>query len=183
MQFGHVALALSIATYDWSIGNALFCLGMHYLPNTDSLMVKAGWDQKLIRGAIRLESLLPGHRDDRAPEVIARDPFWVEKGGFHCTVTHSVAFAVAVSLLVSLFSWEHALLAFVAIISHYAADIGSTVGLPLLWPFTRRKYTLALFEDTGWWGREMFIGYYRQPMAWFLETVVLGFMLYRFWVI
>ncbi|MCB0293588.1 MAG: metal-dependent hydrolase, partial [Calditrichaeota bacterium] len=98
-------------------------------------------------------------------------------------VTHSVAFAVAVSLFVALFSWEHALLAFVAISSHYAADIGSTVGLPLLWPFTRRKYTLALFEDTGWWGREMFVGYYRQPMAWFLETAVLGFMLYRFWVI
>lgn len=184
MQFGHIALALSIATYDWSAANAVYCLGMHYLPNMDSLLVKAGIDEKLIKLSIKLESLVRKNDDPRMPEQqAATDKFWTEKGGFHCTVTHSLFFAVVISLFIAVFSVHYAILAFVCIVSHYIADIGSTVGLPLLWPFTRKKYTLSLFEDTGWWGKEMFIGYYRQPASWILESSVLFFMIYRFMVI
>jgi membrane-bound metal-dependent hydrolase YbcI (DUF457 family) len=86
---------------------------------------------------------------------------------------------VAVSALVALFSVHYAIFALVAILAHYAADIGSTVGLPLLWPFSKRKFTLALFQDTGYWGKEMYLGYYRQPMAWVLEGLVLAFFVYR----
>ena len=70
MQAGHVPLALAIATYDWSPEMAVFCLGMHFLPNADSLVVKAGFAK---------------------PE-------------FHCTVTHSILFALVVSGIVALFS-------------------------------------------------------------------------------
>jgi membrane-bound metal-dependent hydrolase YbcI (DUF457 family) len=149
MQVGHVPLALAIATYDWSPETAAFVLGMHFLPNADSLVVRAG----------------------------------LAKPEFHCTVTHSIVFALAVSGLVALFSTHYAVFALVAILAHYAADIGSTVGLPLLWPFSKRKFTLALFKDTGYWGREMYLGYYRQPMSWVLEGAVVLFFGYRLYTL
>ena len=184
MQLGHLAVGLSIATYDWSLANAAFCVGMHNLPNMDSLVVKAGLDKKMIRGAARLESFIRRDNRMRDPEHQPEaDPFWVEMGGFHCTVTHSVFFAVLVGLFTALFSLQYAVMAFVAIATHYAADIGSTVGLPLLWPLSRKKYTLSLFRDTGWWGKDMVIGYYRQPMAWVLEGVAILFLVYRYAVI
>jgi membrane-bound metal-dependent hydrolase YbcI (DUF457 family) len=98
-------------------------------------------------------------------------------------VTHSIFFAVLVSAFIAVFYLHYAAFAFVAIMAHYAADIGSTVGLPLLWPFSRKKYTLSLFKDTGWWGKEMFIGYYKQPMAWILESAVVVFLACRLYVI
>lgn len=148
MQLGHVPLALSIATFDWNPRMAIFCLGMHFLPNADSLVERAGW----------------------------------AKPGFHCTVTHSLVFAVTVSALTYLVSPHYAPFAFVAIVTHYIADIGSTVGLPLLWPW-KKKFTLALFQDTGYWGKEMYLGYYRQPMAWVLEGAVVAFFGYRLYQI
>ncbi len=183
MQLGHVPVALAIATYDWSPEMAAFCVAMHWLPNADSLAVKSGLDKPLTKASIAFERLLPGKDRDRPIEEEMKDPFWTEMGGFHCTVTHSVLFAVVVSALVALFSPHYAAFALVAILAHYAADIGSTVGLPLLWPFTRKKYSLRLFKDSGWWGREMLIGYYRQPMAWVLELGVFAFFAYRLYVV
>ncbi|RME01527.1 MAG: hypothetical protein D6814_01315 [Calditrichaeota bacterium] len=149
MQLGHLPVALSIATYDWNPKTAVFCIAMHWLPNVDSLISKAGLADE----------------------------------NFHCTVTHSITFAVAVSAAIAIFSPHYAIFALIAILAHYAADIGSTVGLPLLWPFTKRKFTLALFQDTGWWGKDMLIGYYRQPMSWVLEGSVTLFFLFRLYQI
>ncbi|MDH3457000.1 MAG: metal-dependent hydrolase [Gemmatimonadota bacterium] len=149
MQVGHLPLALSIATYDWNPKTVALCVGMHWLPNVDSLVVKAGFAK---------------------PE-------------FHCTVTHTVLFAVLVSGVVALISPHYAVFTFVAIVSHYAADIGSTVGLPLFWPVYPKRLTLALFKDTGYWGWDMYIGYYKQPMAWVLEGAVTAFFIYRLFVI
>ncbi|MCH9015231.1 MAG: metal-dependent hydrolase [Gemmatimonadetes bacterium] len=145
MQLGHVPLALSIASFNWSPKMALFCLGIHYLPNADSLVVRAGF----------------------------------AKPDFHCTLTHSFTFAFVVTGIVYLIAPAYAPFAFVALVTHYAADIGSTVGLPLLWPFSKKRFTLALFKDTGYWGWEMYRGYYRQPMAWVLEGAVLAFFTWR----
>lgn len=149
MQVGHVPLALSIATWDWNPKTIVLCLGMHFLPNFDSLVERSG---------------LAGP-------------------GFHCTVTHTTWFAVVVSALVAIWSPHYAIFTFIAIMSHFAADIGSTVGLPLLWPFSKKSYTLALFKDTGYWGKEMYIGYYRQPMSWVLESAVIVFFVYRLFAI
>jgi membrane-bound metal-dependent hydrolase YbcI (DUF457 family) len=145
MQLAHLPLSLAIASYDWSPEMAVFCTGMHFLPNADSLVVKAG----------------------------------LAKPEFHCTVTHSILFAVAVAAVVYLINPHYAPFAFVALMTHYLADIGSTVGLPLLWPFSKKRYTMALFKDTGYWGWEMYTGYYKQPMAWVLEGLVLLFFAYR----
>lgn len=149
MQAGHVPLALAIATYDWNPRMAAFCLAIHWLPNADSLVVKAGY----------------------------------AKPDFHCTVTHSIFFALVVSGIIAIFSPHYALFGLIAILAHYAADIGSTVGLPLLWPLSKKRYTLALFKDTGYWGWDMLIGYYKQPMAWVLEGAVLAFFIYRLTVV
>ena len=149
MQLGHLPLALSIATYDWNPKTVAFVVAMHWLPNGDSLVVKAG----------------------------------LAKPEFHCTVTHTFLFAVLVSAIVALFSPHYAIFAFVAIVAHFAADIGSTVGLPLFWPVYRKRLTLALFKDTGFWGWDMYIGYYKQPMAWILEGAVIVFFVYRLFVI
>src|SRR5438445_9917474 len=40
----------------------------------------------------------------------------------------------------------------------------TTLFRSLLWPFSKRKFTSALFQDSGYWGKEMYTGYYRQPM-------------------
>jgi membrane-bound metal-dependent hydrolase YbcI (DUF457 family) len=149
MQAGHVPLALAIATYDWNPRMAAFCLAIHWLPNADSLVVRAGYAK---------------------PE-------------FHCTVTHSIFFALVVSGIIAIFSPHYALFGLIAILAHYAADIGSTVGLPLLWPLSKKRYTLAFFKDTGYWGWDMLIGYYKQPMAWVLETLVFAFFIYRLTVV
>ncbi len=100
------------------------------------------------------------------------------KPGFHCTVTHSILFAIVVSGLVAIWSPHYGIFTFAAILSHYAADIGSTVGLPLLWPFVKKRYTIALFKDTGYWGRDMLVGY-KQPMAWVVEGAVAIFFIHR----
>jgi hypothetical protein len=179
MQLGHLPLALSIATYDWSPETALFCVAMHWLPNVDSLVVKAGWDKACIKGAIKFESMVKGKKPTQSLSKAIREPFWTENGGFHCTITHSILFALFVSSIIALFSVHYGVFAFVAIMAHFAADIGSTVGLPILWPFTRKKYTLALFKDTGWWGKDMLLGFYRQPVPWILEGGVILFLVYR----
>ena len=168
MQLGHLPLALSIATYDWCPETAVFCVAMHWLPNVDSLVVKAGLDKHVMKAAIRFENFLHGKKNQEPLEKQLQDPFWTENGGFHCTVTHSMFFAP-----------HYAAFTFVAVSAHFAADIGSTVGLPVLWPFTRKKYTLALFKDTGWWGKDMLLGYYRQPMSWVIEVAVIMFLVYR----
>ena len=152
---------------------------MHWLPNVDSLVVKAGLDKHIIRAAIRFEALIHRKKKIQPMDKAMSDPFWVENGGFHCTVSHSILFAILVSMSIGLFSFHYAAFALVAILAHFAADIGSTVGLPILWPLTRRKYTLALFKDTGWWGKDMLLGFYRQPMPWILEGSAIAFFIFR----
>lgn len=149
MQFGHVPLALAIASYDWNPRTIAFCLAMHFLPNADSLIERTG----------------------------------LVSPKFHCTVTHTLSFAALVSGLVALVSPHYAILAFVCLTTHYLADLGSTVGLPLLWPLSSRKFSLRLFRDTGYWGKAMYLGYYRQPQTWALEGVVVAFLVYRLVVV
>ncbi len=145
MQLGHIPLALSIASYDWNPKTALFCLGMHFFPNVDTLVAKAG---------------------------LADDDF-------HCTVTHTFLFAGVMTGIVYFIAPYYAPLTFVCLVSHYFADFGSTVGLPLLWPLSKKRYTLALFKDTGSWGWDMYKGYYTQPAAWVLEGATLLFFTWR----
>ena len=107
---------------------------------------------------------------------------WAKKE-FHCTVTHSFSFAIVVALLCALVAPKWGIFAFVALILHYAADIGSTVGLPLFYPFRKKRFTIALFDDTGYWGNEMIKGYYAQRWPIILETAVTLFFVYRLLIV
>lgn len=150
MQFGHVPLALSISTYDWSPRTVVFVGFMHMLPNFDVFPIRMG----------------------------------LAKKEFHCTVTHSFAFAAVVGGLCAwLLAPKWGILAFAAIVAHYFADIGSSVGLPLFYPFYKKRLTLHLFEDTGYWGWDMIKGYYAQFWPIVLESAVTLFLVYRLLVI
>jgi membrane-bound metal-dependent hydrolase YbcI (DUF457 family) len=149
MQVGHVAIALSIASYDWNPTTLIIVTTTHFLPNLDVLLIKTGMKDK----------------------------------DFHCTVSHTLSFALMISLLFLPFSMKYALLSFISLVSHYIADLGSTVGQKLFWPLSDKKFTLALWKDTGYWGKSMFIGYYRQPMAWISEVIVFIFLFYRLSII
>ncbi|MCP2519979.1 metal-dependent hydrolase [Candidatus Aminicenantes bacterium AC-335-A11] len=105
------------------------------------------------------------------------------KEDFHCSITHTLVFAILISMLFLPFSPRLALIAFISLITHYLADLGSTIGQKLFWPISQKKFTLALWEDTGYWGKKMWFGYYRQKGAWIAEGIVFAFLIYRFIVI
>lgn len=88
---------------------------------------------------------------------------------FHCTWTHSLLFAVVIGLLLLLLKPAWAGIAFVGILLHYLADMPSSVGLPLLMPFTMKRITINLWADTGYFGWESTKGTYLQAWTWILE--------------
>lgn len=107
----------------------------------------------------------------------------MKEGDFHCSITHTLAFALGISVLFLPFSAKYALFAFISLVGHYVADLGSTVGQQLFWPLSKKKLTIALWQDTGYWGKSMWLGYYRQPWAWFTEIAVFMFLIYRLKVV
>lgn len=139
MQLGHAGLALVIASLD-PRPEVFAVVGVaQFLPNADSLVIRAGWAK---------------------PE-------------FHGTWSHTLVFCLAVTLLamVCLGSWIGCL-AGLSLVSHVVADMPTDTGIPLLLPFSRRRFSLNLWTNTGYWGRAMYAGYYRQPWAWILEGAV-----------
>ncbi len=149
MQLGHVGIALSIASYDWSPKTILIVGTAHFLPNFDSLVIRAG----------------------------------IKDEKFHGTITHTLLFAFLVSGLVLIFSKKYALLTFLSLLAHFLADMGVDVGVPLWWPLSKKRVTLNLWRTSGYWGKEMYLGYYRQLWPLFLELAVLAFLTYRLLVI
>lgn len=98
-------------------------------------------------------------------------PIWFgwARPSFHCTWSHSLAFAAAVTVLLLPLDVGWALLALASLLLHYLADLPSTVGLPLLLPFSRRKFSLRLWADTGAGGWASLRGTYEQSWTWILE--------------
>src|SRR6266550_1292591 len=115
MQFGHLGIALAIASLDPRPETFLVVGAAQFLPNADSLIIRAGW----------------------------------ARPDFHGTWSHSLLFCGAVGAL--------------------------AVGL-----FSRRRFSLNLWKNTGYWGRAMYVGYYRQPWAWILEGAVFAVVAWRY---
>jgi len=152
MQFGHVGIALLIATCDWRPETIAVVAASHFLPNGDTLLVKTG----------------------------------IAKEGFHFSITHTLLFAAGASALVALFSPYYGFLALVSILAHYLADMPTDTGIMLFWPFSRRRFSFNLWKDTGYWGAQMFRGYYSQPFAWILELPIffaLGLRMLQIYVV
>lgn len=98
------------------------------------------------------------------------------KKEFHDAELHTPFFALGVAAVAALFSWKYALLALICIGTHLLMDLPTNTGLMLLYPFSRRRFTLNLWKDTGGWG---FKGFYQQKWAIALETPIWLFALYR----
>lgn len=95
---------------------------------------------------------------------------------FHDAELHTPFFALVVSAVVSLFSWRYGLLAFISIISHVLMDLPTKSGIMLLYPFSRKRFSLNLWRNTGAWGIREF---YSQKWAWILEAPIWAFMILR----
>lgn len=98
-------------------------------------------------------------------------PIWlgIAKKSFHCTWSHSLVFVALMGLLLAPFNVGWALLASVSLFIHLMADMPSSVGLPLFLPFSRKRFTLSLWADTGYAGWLTFKGTYEQSWTWVLE--------------
>jgi len=150
MQAGHFAASLAIATYfDWNVPTVLYSAAIHWLPNADALVIKAGW----------------------------------AKDDFHCSITHTFLFAIVVSGLIFIFSRYYGILTFINLVVHMLADLPSDIGQRLFWPLSKKKFTLALWKDTGFWGQDTIKGSYQQKWPWILESAVFLFLMYRLTVI
>lgn len=95
------------------------------------------------------------------------------KPDFHGTYSHSLVFIALVGLMAGLvLGPELGLLAGASMLAHVVADLPTDTGIPLLLPFSRRRFSFKLWTNTGYWGRAMYVGYYRQRWAWILEGAV-----------
>lgn len=162
MQVGHVAVAATIASFAPEITAAA---GVRRVDawSMESLLV------------VFLAHYLPNF------DVIPIKLGWAPDR-FHCSYSHSLLFAAAVAGALWPLDASWAVLALVSLLMHLAADLGSSVGLPLLLPFSRRRFSLYLWADTGHSGWFAFTGSYRQAWTWVTEGamfVVLTARLYQ----
>lgn len=147
MQLGHVGIALLIASLDPRPEVFAVVGAAQFLPNADSLVIRAGWAK---------------------PE-------------FHGTWSHSLVSCLGVALLAVIgFGPWLGCLAGLSLAAHLVADMPTDTGIPLLLPFSRRRFSLNLWTNSGYWGRAMYAGYYRQPWAWILEGAVFAVVGLRF---
>ncbi len=162
MQAGHVAIALAISSYAPELTGGRI-------------------------DAFSIESMAVTLAATHLPNVGDVVPIWLKlaKPTFHCTWTHTLLFALAVGLLLLPFNPGLAMLTFVSLIIHYISDMPSSVGLPLLMPFTKKRFTLNLWADTGYFdvrdhfGWETFKGTYLQAWTWILEGGAYLFLFIR----
>lgn len=155
MQVGHVAVALVISSYAPEItGGKVDAFSL------ESILVAmaAHWLPNL----------------DGIPIMLS----WA-KPSFHCTWSHSLLCALVVGLILLPINTAWAALAVVSLLIHFLADLPSSVGLPLFLPFTKKRFTLNLWADTGYFGWETFKGSYIQAWPWILEGGAYLFLFVR----
>ena len=162
MQVGHLALAGTIASFAPQISSAVGG------PRVEAL----SWESVVV---VYLAHFLPNF------DVIPIKLGWAEDR-FHCTYSHTLLFVLAVALVLWPINVSWAALALVSLLLHFAADMGSSVGLPLLLPFSRKRASLYLWADTGHSGWASFRGTYQQAWTWITEGgmfVVLAIRCYQ----
>lgn len=162
MQIGHVAVALTIASFApelsggeidaLSLESILIAFFAHEFPNFDGFLIMTGLAPK----------------------------------SFHCTWSHSLIVGFVAGLLAWFINPAWGYIFWLSIFLHYIADMPSSVGIPIFLPFSKKRYTFNLWADTGYFGWVSFIGTYQQSWTWILEGgvfVVLFVRLYQigFW--
>jgi len=94
----------------------------------------------------------------------------------HGDFFHTPAIGLFVSAPLLSFSIELFFLGFFSFLLHLVADIptyGNNFGIMVLYPFSEKKHTLGLWKDTGFFGWDSILGYYRQRWAVIFEGLVL----------
>ncbi len=145
MQAGHVAVALVISSFAPELTG-----GRMEAFSTESILVSfvAQWLPNL--------------------DVV---PIWfrIAKKSFHCTWSHSLLVVAACGVLLAPINLGWALLTEASLVLHLLADLPSSVGLPLLLPFSKKRFSLNLWADTGYGGWVTTRGTYEQAWTWVLE--------------
>ncbi len=155
MQVGHVAVALAISSYAPELtGGEMEAFSAESI----AVVMAAHWLPNL----------------DGIPIMLG----WA-KPSFHCTWSHSLIFAFLVGLILFPFNASWAIISFLSLIIHFLADMPSSVGLPLFLPLTKKRFTLNLWADTGYFGWETFKGSYIQAWPWILEGGAYLFLFVR----
>lgn len=154
MQVGHVAVSLIISSY---------------APELTGGKMQAFSDESI---AVSLVSHWLPNLD-----VI---PIWLKiaKPSFHCTWSHSLLFVLLAGLILLPINISWAIIAVASLLIHFLADMPSTVGLPLLMPL-KKRFSVRLWADTGYFGWETFKGSYVQAWPWILEGGTYLFLFIR----
>lgn len=99
----------------------------------------------------------------------------IKPKSYHCanSFTHTPLFALIVSLITSVFSIKYGVFAFITIMLHLMADLPTNTGIMLFYPFSKKKYTLNGWKETGFWGWKSVKGYYSQKWPWITESTIL----------
>lgn len=67
----------------------------------------------------------------------------------HRTITHSLLFLLISSVLVGIFNIDMGILWFIAYTLHLIADSFTKMGVPFLYPFSKKKYGAKLIYASG----------------------------------
>lgn len=161
MQVGHLAVAATVASFASEITAAAG------VPTVKS------WSAESL-AVVFIAHYLPNF------DVIPIKLGWATDR-FHCWYSHSLLFAAAVTLALWPVSPSWAVLACVSLLLHFVADSGSSVGLPLLLPFSGKRFSLYLWADTGHSGWFSFAGTYRQAWTWVTEGAMFVVLAARFY--
>lgn len=95
------------------------------------------------------------------------------KKGFHDGPTHSITFSIIFGLIASFFSLEYGTIAFLCYFLHLLCDLPTDTGISIFYPLTKKRYSLNLWKETGFWGNKSILGYYKQKWAKILEGLVI----------
>lgn len=155
MQVGHVAVALIISSYAPEL---------------------TGGEMKAFSGESIAVAVLAHWLPNM--DVI---PIWLKwaKDAFHCTWSHSLLLALILGAVLWPINSDWAIVGVTSVLLHFLADMPSSVGLPLLLPISRKRFTLSLWADTGHSGWEAFKGSYVQAWTWLLEGGAYFFLYVR----
>ena len=161
MQVGHIALVGTIASFAPAITQAAGVPRVNAW-SAESLVVVA------------VTHYLPNF------DVIPIKLGWATDR-FHCSYSHSLLFAAAVAAALWPINASWAVLALVSLLLHFVADSGSSVGLPLLLPFSTKRFSLYLWADTGHSGWFAFRSTYQQAWTWITEGGMFVVLAARFY--
>ncbi|GEM_PF-1160444 len=97
----------------------------------------------------------------------------LSKKGFHSGPFHSISAAFFFSIPLIFYSRFYFALGFLSYLLHLLADLPTDKGIEIFWPFIKKRYSLPLWKETGFFGISSIKGYYRQKWPKIIEFSLL----------